>query len=474
MTSRLAARRVSRRRVLASATAAGAALTLAACGDPIVVERVVVIPTFVEREVVVQRPVITEREVIVEKEVVVEREVVVTRLVTPPPTPSRTPHRTTARPEMTPEPARPTLRAAVSPIFAGQGAPDLSALDANADWTLEMLDAGGPGAERLLARAAAGDVPDLLIGVPGGLVTALDALELLAPLDAALGVQHAFLPQMLALGQRERGLMGLPVSGHSTYLLAGRRRLDVTGVAEVGSTYEALGETARRLTDAETYSYGFGVIAGLPELETVAGSAGAFPTDQATVHAWQWYADQWLRQRVSPPPSAWDGQGAAGEAVLDGRVALTVAHGRALSRLAALPPERRHEWEVVPLPSWPEAQRRVPMAAAFIAAAQIADSPAADAAVAVASLAPTFNAGPATPALTLALDDEAARLGLHPDSLLEARDAWRTPIVEMPDWRTRATELDIAVHRSLTLGQPAAEVAAPFPARATGASPTYG
>lgn len=460
MTSTLPARRMSRRRVLESATAAGAALTLAACGDPIVVERVVLVPKIVEREVVVERPVITEREVIVEKEVVVEREVIVTRLVTPSPTPSRTPHGTIARPEMTPGPARTTLRAGVSPIFAGQGAPDLGALDANADWTLEMLDAGGPGAKRLLARAAAGDLPDLLIGVPGGLVTALDALELLAPLDAALGVEHALLPEMLALGERERGLMGLPLSGYPTYLLAGRRRLDLAGVAEVGSTYEALGETARRLTDAETYSYGFGVIAGLPELETVAGSAGTFPTDQATVDAWQWYADQWLRQRVSPPPSAWDGQGAAGAAVLSGRIALAVAHGRALSRPAALPPERRDEWEVWPLPSWPEAERRVPMAAAFIAAAQIADSPATDAAAAVASLAPTFDASPATPAWTPALDDAAERLGLNPDSLLEARDAWRTPTVETIDWQARAVDLDVAVHRSLTLGQPAAAVAA--------------
>ena len=456
-------RGVSRRDVLQVGMAAGAALCLAACGAPTVVERIVVVPEVVEREVVVERPVFTERVVIVEKPVFVEREVVVTRFVTPPPTAA-------ARTEPAPEPVKATLRAAINPALARGGPPDLGAIGSSADLKLEVLDQGGDSSGRLLARAAGGDLPDLLVGVPGGLVTALDALETLAPMDAALGGDHGFLTEMLALGRRERGIVGLPVSGHPTYLLAGRRRLDLAGVAEVGSTYEALGETARRLTDAETYTYGFGVIAGLPELETVAGSAGTFPADEAAVDAWQWYADQWLREGVSPPPSAWDGQGAAGEAVLNGRVALTVAHGRALSRLAALPPERRSEWETLPLPSWPETERRVPMAAAFIAAGQGDDGTAADAAVALAGLAPTFNAGPATPAMTPALDDEAARLGLELDILLEARTAWRAPIVESAAWQARAMDLDAAVHHSLTLGRPAAEVAAELQAGAAGAS----
>ena len=422
------------------------------------------VPRIVEREVVIERPVITEREVIV------EREVVVTRLVTPPPTPPPTPRPTLVSPEQTPQPARPTLRAALSPALFQEGEPDLHTTDLTIDLALETLDAGADSPARLLARAAAGDLPDLLIGVPGGLVTALDALDLLAPLDAALGAEHEVFPEMLALGKRERGLVGFPVSGYSTHLLAGRRRLDTAGVAEVGSTYETLGEAARRLTDAETYTYGFGVIAGLPELETVAGSAGTFPTGEAAVDAWQWYADQWLHQGVSPPPSAWDGQGAAGEAVLDGRVALTVAHGRALSRLAALPPERRSEWATLPLPSWPEAERRIPMAAAFVAAGQADDGTAADAAVALAGLASRLAVGQATPALTPALDDWATRLGLERESVLEARDAWRTPIVETPDWHTQTTKLDLAVHRSLVLGSPASEVAVELQARQTAAS----
>ncbi len=456
-------RGVSRRDALQVGVAAGAALCLAACGAPIVVERVVVVPEVVEREVVVERPVVTERVVIVEKPVIVEREVVVTRFVTPPPTAA-------ALTEPAPEPVKATLSAAINPALARGGPPDLGAIDSTADLKLEVLDRGGDSSARLLARVAAGDLPDLLIGIPGGLVTALDALEALAPMDAALGEDHGFLAEMLALGRRERGLVGLPVSGHPTYLLAGRRRLDLAGVPEVGSTYEALEQTARRLTDPETYTYGFGVIAGLPELETVAGSAGIFPADEAAVHAWQWYADQWLHERTAPPPSAWDGQGSAGEAVLEGRVALTVAHGRALSRLAALPPERRSEWEALPLPSWPEAERRVPMAAAFIAAGQHENGAAADAAVALAGLAPTFNAGPATPASTPALNDEAARLGLEPDFLLEARDAWWAPIVESAGWQARATDLDAAVHHSLTLGRPAAEVAAELLPPATGAN----
>lgn len=467
MAAKSRGRGLSRRAVLQVGTAGGAALYLAACGAPTVVERVVIVPRVVEREVVVERPVFTERVVVVEKPVIVKHEVFVTRFVTPPPTPA-------ARTEPAPEPVKATLRAAINPALARGGAPDLGVLSSSANLKLEVLDQGGDGPGRLLARAAAGDLPDLLVGVPGGLLTALEMLEALAPMDAALSAEHGFLAEMLALGRRERGLMGLPVSGHSTYLLAGRRRLDQAGVADVGPTYEALGETARRLTDAETYTYGFGVIAGLPELETVAGSAGTFPTDEAALEAWQWYADQWLLERVSPPPSAWDGQGAAGDAVLDGRVALTVAHGRALSRLATLPPERRSEWETLPLPSWPGAERRVPMAAAFIAAGRGDDGSAADAAVALAGLALTFDAAPATPALTPALDEEAARLGLEPDSVLEARDAWSTPTVETPAWHTRATELDVAVHRSLALGKSAAEVAVPLAAQATGTNSTYG
>ncbi|MCY3749105.1 MAG: hypothetical protein OXG64_07405 [Chloroflexi bacterium] len=467
MAAKSRGRGLSRRAVLQVGTASGAALFLAACGAPTVVERVVVVPRMVEREVVVERPVFTERLVIVEKPVIVEREVVVTRFVTPPPTPA-------ARSEPAPEPVRAALRALISPALARGGPPDLGAISASADLKMEVLDHGGDGPGRLLARAAAGDLPDLLVGVPGGLMTALDALEALATMDAALGGEHGFLAEMLDLGRRERGLVGLPVNAHSTYLLASRGRLELGGIDEVGSTYEALGETARRLTDPETYTYGFGVIAGLPELETVAGSAGTFPTDEAAMEAWQWYADQWLRERVSPPPSAWDGQGAAAEAVLSGRIALTVAHGRALSRLAALPPERPSEWEALPLPSWPEAERRVPMAAAFIAAAQGDDGTAADTAVALAGWASSFDAVPATPALTPALNDEAARLGLALGSLLEARDAWRMPIVETPDWHTRATALDIAVHHSLTLGSPASEVLADLRARQAETSSTSG
>jgi len=452
-------RGLSRRQLLQAGLAAGTALSLAACGAPIVVERVVVVSKIVEHEVVVERPVITEREVIVTREVVVEKEVVVTRVVTPPPTPAPVGSSTAVAAEPPLQTMRAQLRAALSPAFARAGAPDFSTVDPIAEMRLEVLDAGGDGPARLLARAAGGDMPDLLIGVPGGLVTALDALEMLAPLDAALGAAHAFLPEMLALGRRDRGLVGMPVSGHATHLLAGRQLLDLGGIAEVGATYEALGETARRLTDPESYRYGFGVVAGLPELETVAGSAGRFPTDEAAWQAWQWYADQWLRDGTSPPPSSWDDQGAAGETLLDGRIALTIAHGRALPRLAALPPDRRAAWQALPLPAWPEAERRVPLAAALIAVRPRDDEIASEAALALAGQAGTLDSREATPAWTMALDDAGARLGLDPDTLLEARGAWSRPIVETAEWQARAMELDVAVHDSLTLGRPAADTA---------------
>ena len=325
--------------------------------------------------------------------------------------------------------------------------------------TLEVLNTGSDHPARLLARAAAGQLPDLLIGVPGGLVTALDALEMLVPLDAALGAEHGFLTEMVAMGRRERGIVGMPISGHATYLLANSDRLDLNGVADVGASYDALGETARRLTDPETYTYGFGVVAGLPELQTVAGSAGQFPNSESALTAWQWYADQWLRERVSPPPSAWDGQGAVGETLLDGRIALAIAHGRALSQLAVLTPDRRTDWVAFPLPAWPEAERRVPMAAAFIAAGPNSDTLAAEVAIALAGPAGPFHTHQAMPAWTPALGEAASRLGLDPDGLLESRAAWTIPAVETANWRERVPDLDVAVHDSLTLGRPVREVA---------------
>ena len=461
--SRLSSRGLSRRRVLASSAGTGATLALAACGDPIVVERVVVVTNVVEREVVVERPVVTEREVIIEREVVVEREVIVTRLVTPPPTPSPTPlpapRPTVATPETPPQPPKALLSAAISPAYARGGAPDLGSFGTTADLTLEVLDAGGDSSARLLARAAAGDLPDLLIGVPGGLVTALDAMEALAPLDTTLGEEHGFLPEMLALGRRDRGLVGMPVSGHPTYLLASRRRLEQGGVADAGATYPELTETARRLTDPETFAYGFGVVAGLPELETVVRSAGPFPTSEAALNAWQWYADQWMHERVSPPPSAWDGQGAAGAAVVHGRVALAIAHGRTLQWLATLPPERNADWRRCGCRPgrkphvrfrWPQRSSLRCTAATRRPRKRRLPWP-----VRHGRLTP----GECQPGRRR-WNDVSERLGLNLEQLLEARAAWTVPLLETAGWLARTADLDSAVHNSLTLGQPAAEVAA--------------
>ena len=93
-------------------------------------------------------------------------------------------------------------------------------------------------------------------------MTALDAMEALAPLDTTLGEEHGFLPEMLALGRRDRGLVGMPVSGHPTYLLASRRRLEQGGVADAGATYPELTETARRLTDPRRLPMGLAWLPG--------------------------------------------------------------------------------------------------------------------------------------------------------------------------------------------------------------------
>ena len=63
-------------------------------------------------------------------------------------------------------------------------------------------------------------------------------------------------------------------------------------------------------------------------------------------------------------------------------------------------------------------------------------------------------------AWTPALDDVSERLRLNLEQLLEARAAWTVPLVETAGWLARTADLDSAVHNSLTLGQPAAEVAA--------------
>lgn len=461
---------LSRRDVLKVGPTAGSALVMAACGDPIVVDRVVVVPQVVEREVVVEQPVFTERVVIVEKPVVVEQRVVVTRLVTP--LPSYEPSPTTAGPpgitmstatSGTERPAQTApikVRAAISAALVGDGTPDFSAVDSFADLDLEVLDDSGNVAERLLARAAAGDLPDVLIGIPGSLVTGLDELEMLAPLDSALGPEQEFLPEMTALGRRRRGLAGMPITGHPTYLLASRERLDHAGIADIGSRYADLGEAARRLTDPETHRYGFGVVSGLPELETVTRSAGQVPWSDSAVAAWQWYADLWLQERVSPPPVAWDGQGGAGEAVASSRVALAVAHGRALRRLVDLPADLRATCEVLPLPAWMEQARQVPMAAAFTAARSDSDVTALEAVVTLAGPAKIPDSASGIPAWTPALGDTAIRLGLDLEQLLDSRDAWARPLAEDSVWRQQVASLDAAVVSTLVLGQPVHDAAA--------------
>ena len=475
---------LSRRGVLKAGSTAGTALIMAACGAPIVVERVVVVPKVVEREIVVEQPVFNERVVIVEKPVVVERQVVVTRLVTPSPPhePSPTPAATagvtvataTPRTERPAQTALSRVRAAISPALVRDDTPDFSAVDSIADLDLEVLDGSGNAVERLLARAAAGDLPDVLIGIPGGLVTGLDELEMLAPLETALGPEHGFLPEMTALGRRGGGLAGMPIAGYPTYLLASRERLERAGVVNIGGTYDDLGDAARRLTDLETYRYGFGVVSSLPELETVTRSTGQVPWNTAAVAAWQWYADLWLQERVSPSPNAWDGQGGAGEAVASGRVALAIAHGRALHRLVDLPPDSRAAWEALPLPAWVEQARQVPLAAAFTAARIEGDVTALEAAVALAGPAKIHDTASGTPAWTPALDDSAIRLGLRLEQLLESSDAWATPLAEDSVWRRRVASLDAAVVSTLVLGQPVHEAAATLEAEFSRATAAIG
>ncbi len=465
----------SRRQALTLAPAAGAAVLLAACGAPTLVERVVVVPRVVEREVVVERPIVIERTVVVERAppaptppppaptppppAPTPPPPVPTPPLPVPPTavPPPAPPPAAARPEPSPRPTPTRLRLALARSILGAQPPNLRLTDASVQLVPEALD---PRTDLLLARAAAGEAPDLLAGLPGPQLTRLHAADALAPLDAGLPQDHDLAEAMLALGRRGGRLVGMPLRGYPTYLLANPQRMQQAGVADPGATFPDLAEAASRMTDPDTFAYGFGVVAGLSELETAARSAGEFPSHPAALDAWQWYVDLWQTARVSPPPAAWDGQGNPGRAIVNGRVGMALVHARALRPLAALRPPERAAWDLRPLPAWPDAERRqVPMAAAFVAARQDADPAAAAVAAALAGPADLLADSLAVPAWTPALAATARRLGVDPAPLVESRPAWVRPLVETSRWLNAAPLLHAAVQATITRGHPIPQAA---------------
>ena len=190
--------RLSRRRLLAGLVSLGVPALAAACGQTLVVERVVIRDVPVERTIVQERVVI--REVPVERTIVRER--LVTRRVTVEPTIVRerpvvvTPAPTVTAPVSAPAPPAPTATAeppAVTqapPISLAAG---LTAAGTSADRWEDALDrfgalrpdvtvraeplAGGREAlQSVSLRAAGGDLPDALAGLPGGALAELTTL----------------------------------------------------------------------------------------------------------------------------------------------------------------------------------------------------------------------------------------------------------------------------------------------------------
>ncbi len=362
----------------------------------------------------------------------------------------------TITPDLSPKVSRVALRIAVNRRFSNRSSTPFESITTPAEIKTEIIDTGPAGLEQLKTLALAGHLPDLLVGIPGDTMFSLEALANLSPLDKALTTKHDFLDEMLALGKHNSRLLGLPMSAYPTYLLFSRERFTRAGVHTPGSTFLELEEAARQLTDRERYEYGFGVVAGLPELETVARSAGRFPKSGQALHAWQWYIDQWQKIRTSPPPSTWDGCGDPAHALIRGRVATMIVHGRALDRLIQLPVEAQTDWGIAQMPAWPNLQRRIPLHTAFIAApGPTPEQAALQLAVEFAGPAQPHTLSYGTPAWIPALAPAAGSARLDLQHLLEARSAWVRPMTETATWRTRNTVLNAAVHSSLTHGQPA-------------------
>lgn len=287
------------------------------------------------------------------------------------------------------------------------------------------------GLAELIAGARRGGEFDLVAGVPGTQLARLARKGLVLALNAWLGGLD-LLSAMERLGRRHQARIGLPLSGYPVYGFVNPRAFERAGVTEPGATYQEWLDAARRLTDRERFAYGWGVVADVPEIETVATSSGGrFWTGAhvAPSAGWQWYADLIHREAVSPPPYAWDGLLNAHTALAGGKIAMTL---RAAWVLDDLPNDG--SWQLVPLPAWEDRRRSAPVAADYVAVAT--DAQDIQAAVDVAALLAT-EAWPAPgarglPAWRPALEKFAEAKGLPLETLTEAAVHWRRPSLETP------------------------------------------
>jgi ABC-type glycerol-3-phosphate transport system substrate-binding protein len=246
------------------------------------------------------------------------------------------------------------------------------------------------------------------------------------------------------------------------------RSLERAGISQLGETYPERLDDARRLTDAETHVYGWGVVADLPELETVAGSAGVgvWSKDgresgldaENFVSAWQWYADLIHVERVSPPCSAWDGLLGGHWALTEGRVAMTLRSHWVHEALVQEAGPEGVTWRTGGVPQWEQAAAAVPVNADYSAVTAQTAQPAAAAELAwfLASEGVQPSSHPGIPAWLPALEQAAEWWQTDASALLASRTAWARPALDLP----RAAEVEDALRPVLRAviarGEPAA------------------
>ena len=305
----------------------------------------------------------------------------------------------------------------------------------------------------LIAGARRGGAFDLVAGVPGTQLARLAREGLVLALNAWLGGLD-LLPALERLGQHHQARIGLPLSGYPVYGFVNPQALERAGVTEPGATYQEWLDAARRLTDRERFTHGWGVVADVPEIETMATSSGGrFWTGAhvAPSAGWQWYADLIHREAVSPPPYAWDGLLNAHNALAEGRIAMMLRSAWVLDELPS-----SGAWQLAPLPAWDDRRRAVPVAADYVAVAT--DARDIEAAVDVAALLVT-EAWPAPgarglPAWRPALETFAETKGLSLGTLTEAAAHWRRPSLETPGAAIAQERLLPAIDDVMSSGQP--------------------
>ena len=313
------------------------------------------------------------------------------------------------------------------------------------------------GLAGLIDSARRGGEFDVVAGVPGTQLARLAREGLVLALNAWVGSLD-LLPAMERLGRHHQARIGLPLSGYPVFGFVNPQTLDRAGVTEPGATYLEWLDTARRLTDRERFTYGWGVVADVPEIETVATSAGDrfwTGTHVAPSDAWQWYADLIHREAVSPPPYAWDGLLGAHTALVEGQVAMTIRSAWVLDALPPRGPQGAGTLQSVPLPAWGDNRRAAPVRADYVAVARDAEHVQAAADVASLMVTDAWQAPGARglPAWQPAIEEVAAARGLRPEDLTEAAAGWRRPSLEVPGAEIAQSRLLPAIDDVMASGQ---------------------